>query len=429
MVQNAATSSRNVSYQLQKVLSRLLSHFLPSRSVAVATLVHSIPNIPRGLRTSASASVKSSLSLPSRVALSRPFGAPFMPRGPSVANRSVAQVGLGTARNFSNGRPIFQNLVQNVPVSGRAFYEADIDFRLKNNVRIRPPANKENKKTARKEMAKPTMSMAFPSVVSTVTEPEVETEFTTYFAEASSAPFITTLSIPLAPTGTRAPLEPSIDNNAYSQVLSIHDSYTQHLIRITSLLRRLDRANVWSGAVTVDCLDTEGDGLCRMLNVRMDGWTEEMLKKVIGEAGTGWCRIKSVPKVSVGSTSRPLDPSPPPPSTVDQTDFIMPTLDFSSAFYTSSLPNCSQSHDDAESSAPSIFGEAGEASEDSIEYLTSESDWGTMEESASGAGFLSGLPSEAASDVGDVLDNVWDVDSPGLESRISLSSSFNSRFM
>jgi len=258
-----------------------------------------------------------------------------------------------------------------------------------------------------------------PVVVSTITEPQTETErgIATYFVEASSAPFVTTLSIPLAPTGTRAPLEPLNDNNyntTYSQVLNIHNSYTQHSIRIISLFRRLDRADVWNRGATVDCFDTEGDGLCHMLNVRLDGWSEEMLKEVIGDAGVGWCRITSVPKALVGSeAARPLDRSSLPlsSSTVDQMDFIMPTLDFSSSFYDSSLPKHNQSRETAESLAPSIHEEAGEMNGDSIEYLTSESDWETMGEIASGSGLLSGLPSEAASDVGDILDDILDIDS------------------
>ncbi|KAF9068343.1 hypothetical protein BDP27DRAFT_1364226 [Rhodocollybia butyracea] len=36
-----------------------------------------------------------------------------------------SQVGLGTARNFSTGRCVFQNLVENVPIAGRSLYEAD----------------------------------------------------------------------------------------------------------------------------------------------------------------------------------------------------------------------------------------------------------------------------------------------------------------
>lgn len=78
----------------------------------------------------------STLSLPARVALSkaagpRAFGAPFLPRGPTLPRpNAVTNVGLGTARNFSSGRPIFQNLIQNVPVAARSLCELDLDPRL-----------------------------------------------------------------------------------------------------------------------------------------------------------------------------------------------------------------------------------------------------------------------------------------------------------
>ncbi|KAJ7744661.1 hypothetical protein B0H16DRAFT_1727223 [Mycena metata] len=40
----------------------------------------------------------------------------------------MTHVGLGTARNFSSGRPLFQQLADNVPIADRAFYEADWDL-------------------------------------------------------------------------------------------------------------------------------------------------------------------------------------------------------------------------------------------------------------------------------------------------------------
>jgi len=63
-----------------------------------------------------------------------------------------------------------------------AVYEADIDFRLKNDIRIHSPANKENKQTIRKEMMKPVKSIVLPSGLSIAAEPATETEFTEYFA-------------------------------------------------------------------------------------------------------------------------------------------------------------------------------------------------------------------------------------------------------
>jgi len=102
-----------------------------------------------------------SLSLPSRVALrqqsygrqqTRAFGAPqYLPHGPYTTNalprgpHAVANIGLGTARNFSSGRPVFQNLVQNVPIVARALNEAgdsidDVKRKMTATVMKRAPA-------------------------------------------------------------------------------------------------------------------------------------------------------------------------------------------------------------------------------------------------------------------------------------------------
>jgi hypothetical protein len=59
------------------------------------------------------------------------MGAPRLPCPPTVP-RSITQVELGTARNFTTGRPILQNIadnVHNVPVASRALLEADPDMK------------------------------------------------------------------------------------------------------------------------------------------------------------------------------------------------------------------------------------------------------------------------------------------------------------
>lgn len=115
-------------------LSKLIARGL-SRAIHATTNSAFITTPSRGITHS------QSLFLPSRVALRQPyihhsqqpraFGAPqYLPRGPHTTNnlprgpRAIVNVGLGTARNFSSGRPIFQNLVQNVPIVARALNEA-----------------------------------------------------------------------------------------------------------------------------------------------------------------------------------------------------------------------------------------------------------------------------------------------------------------
>lgn len=115
----------HLSNFIARGLARVYYHATNSASIATAG---------RGIGYSRS------LSLPSRVALrqqhygrqqTRAFGAPqYLPRGPYTTNalphgpHAVANIGLGTARNFSSGRPVFQNLVQNVPIVARALNEA-----------------------------------------------------------------------------------------------------------------------------------------------------------------------------------------------------------------------------------------------------------------------------------------------------------------
>ena len=87
---------------------------------------------------------------------------PKLPRAPAVP-RGVQQVGLGTARNFTTGRPIFAHLAENVPVAGRALSEADWKIqRKKEQARLaKANAKKEQKKKVKAEKASPGESIFF----------------------------------------------------------------------------------------------------------------------------------------------------------------------------------------------------------------------------------------------------------------------------
>ncbi|KAF9505809.1 hypothetical protein BS47DRAFT_1270317, partial [Hydnum rufescens UP504] len=143
------------------------------------------------------------------------------------------QVGLGTARNFSSGRPVFQNLVQNVPVAGRALFEVDFDVKTKkDNLKRRNLAKKTKASQARRKdmlmlISRTPTSGFFPASFPESLSPPME-------------PFITTLSIPLSPMVTRAPLGASPELSTRALIFSVHNSYSDHSIRVASLFRRLD---------------------------------------------------------------------------------------------------------------------------------------------------------------------------------------------
>ncbi|KAF8321676.1 hypothetical protein DL93DRAFT_2072485 [Clavulina sp. PMI_390] len=238
-------------------------------------------------------SIARGLSLPSRIALSGPartraFGAPYyFPRvpgsgagGASAASpfgrgpAAVTHVGLGAARNFSTGavhagRPVFENLVQNVPVLMRALCEADLDLKVgdvntlrkkRSFTRINAAARLNNKDNKLQQplhfstVPQPSSSLSSPvdSENKTGTIPSSSSvkkskaerrraEFERFFGTGSSSssyhssasasgenyspdePFITTLSIPLDPPShstKRTPL-PGWQSNTTNNNISI----------------------------------------------------------------------------------------------------------------------------------------------------------------------------------------------------------------
>ncbi|KAI0668454.1 hypothetical protein C8Q78DRAFT_260159 [Trametes maxima] len=208
------------------------------------------------------------MSYPARCFLSRPPTVPFLPRAPGVP-RNITQVGLGTARNFSTGRPVFQHLAENVPIYARAFNQADWKVRMQ-------------EERERVKMEKPHKE-----------------ELERYFP-APSAPEVTThLLIPLAPTPTsRMPLSLNPSSSRplllLEAIASMHTSHGTHALRVSSLFARLDASRVFDDP-SVHC-EAHGDytGLCTVLEVRFEGWTANRVRGILGEAGTGWCVLEEV---------------------------------------------------------------------------------------------------------------------------------------
>ena len=304
----------------------------------------------------------------------------FLPRGPGPLPPrlgGVAEVGLGMARNFGTGRPIFQHLAENVPVAVRALYEADLDLELmKRNYSKRFMAPHAVKKT--NEKIKPLQKFPKQKANAEQTKPaELLGEADHYFSSVAVAPVTTYLLIPLAPNAV--PFRPGTYQEprllpALSYLGSLHESHATHSLRVSSLFTRLDQANVWARGVQCSAY-SEGDahrkrpeaseggtsseeGVCTILKVEFVGWSKAEVRSVIGESGTGWCVLEEVLQDEdegltdagvfspVSSEEELSDESLALSPGVEMTDpsesFIIPTLDFSSSF--NSTPS-SPTHD------------------------------------------------------------------------------------
>ncbi|KAG6845694.1 hypothetical protein H0H87_004955 [Tephrocybe sp. NHM501043] len=246
-----------------------------------------------------SPTIQQGFSIHVKNSLNRSLHSTFLPRAPRPVPRGIAQVGLGTARNFSSARPLFQNLVENVPVAGRAIYNADLDFKsLQEKERVRKTRKTWPKKLGGKEMLKPRARDFSTKENQTINAAKREMELDKYFA-APVVPDVTTcLLIPLAPTPTaRVPLPENPGSFLPLPALaSIHNTHEMHSLRVSSLFSRLDAFNVWACGVQCSAFSHGGgsEGVCTMLKVEFVGWTKDGVRAVIGESGTGWCVLEEV---------------------------------------------------------------------------------------------------------------------------------------
>ncbi|KAL1742774.1 hypothetical protein HDZ31DRAFT_83897 [Schizophyllum fasciatum] len=323
------------------------------------------PYVGHGYHQAARAPIHSGYSLPLRTALARPAlsnAGTFLPRAPGVP-RSVAQVGLGTARNFSTARPIFQSLVENVPVATRALIEAGPDTRrAKHRVHTRKLTKdaKENGKAFRA----PGFEKQHKKLTKEEKKEKKEQAMKQYFITPSQPSVVTQLLIPLAPTPTeRVPLAPSTTLAEtimpLMEVASVHATHDSHRLRVASLFDRLDGARVWDRGVSCSAYSqlAGGSGVCTVLKVEFVGWRAAEVRSVIGESGTGWCVLEEVETEATsanedmsgydsdglselsGLTGSEMDAFSEPDldlplsAAMDPSkSFVLPSLDFSSSF-------------------------------------------------------------------------------------------------
>jgi hypothetical protein len=321
-------------------------------------------------------------------------------------------VGLGTARNFSSSRPLFQDLVENVPVIGRALYEADIEWdqkmRKEQEKMKRATKGKENVKKT-KEMLKPKDSDVLRIILEDSTVQSKSEEMEHYFPNASVAPVTTLLLIPLAPTpSSRLPL--SNDTRAdrllpFPQLASIHATHSTHSLRVSSLFTRLDQAHVWERGVKCSAYGQgraqDDEGTCTVLKLEFLGWTAAEVRSVIGESGTGWCVLEEIREddsddamleealsdisdEDLFATRHPTGMDMPETVTVmdPAQSFVLPTLDFSSSFISNT--SSSKTPSEAEFNPPLHYSDpwlSSGASSPSLSPVSSFEDIASMAES------------------------------------------------
>ncbi|KAG1868837.1 hypothetical protein C8R48DRAFT_539291, partial [Suillus tomentosus] len=355
--QRIFTNSRNL-------VSRFFAHLTTpglAHSVAVAPS-HSLVR-PAHFHSSAQ-SVKASYSLPVRNALYRPLSLPRLPR-PTPIPGNVANVGLGTARSFHSARPIFQNLVDNVPITTRALWEAEWELKAKKKEERKFRKAKENVVPSKtKEMLKPKQKLVVAEVPAEIDISELD-----HYMPQPALPEVTTyLLVPIAPTPTsRLPLSAlsTVGTSSFHPLLPVpeiaaaHKTHRNHSLRVSTLFSRLDAASVWDDpGVGVDAYafgsnlgDNPSDKQCTILRVTFAGWTAAQVRSVTGDSGQGWCAFEEVYSDAMSASSQTssideeevlsnieldsddwdyglgLSPSPD-----IHENFVLPTLDFSSSF-------------------------------------------------------------------------------------------------
>ena len=247
--------------------------------------------------------IQQTFSMQARQAVGRPFGAYHLPKASGFTPRSVSQVGLGTARSFHSSRPLFQNLIENAPITLRAFTEADWELETKGK---RPDQMAKRKET---HEAKKTKQMAKHIEKKPQPVSETQVEFDHYFA-APPATVTTNVLVPLAPTpSSRQPLPstPSPSLIPLSILLDVHASHELHSLRVSSLFSRLDAAKVWIDPGVSCSVYGDPSGLASIMKIEFKGWTKAQVRAVLGDAGKGWCLMEELSAEDLPD-SAPLSP-------------------------------------------------------------------------------------------------------------------------
>jgi hypothetical protein len=245
-----------------------------------------------------------------------------------------------------------------VPITGRAFWEADWEVRVhkeREKMKARKPKakGKENKKG--KEMMKAKQEkIRVAETNSKEGEENTKNELERYFPSASVDLTVTTyLLIPLAPTPTSRlplPLTPSVNSSTthpllpFSYLAAVHTDHTTHSLRVSTLFARLDARQVFDDPHVACSAYGDPSGMATILEVKFGGWSEAHVRSVLGEAGTGWCVLEEVREDDRTDTEAMDDAlsemsfdledrafSPGHQEIDPSASFVLPTLDFSAS--------------------------------------------------------------------------------------------------
>jgi len=317
-----AAPAQRLFSQTRTLFSRFVSHLTAPglTHTAASRPVHASKSLLRPAHYySSSHSIQAGFSLPVKHALSRPFSAPRLPR-PPVVPANVTHVGLGTARTFHSGRPIFQNIVENVPITTRALWEVEWEEKMKKKAARKLRRVKENCAPVPKTKDKLKLRPELLSIKLSKDHAE-PSELDIYFP-VQPAPAVTTyLLVPLAPTPTaRLPLSAGSTTHPLlpiSEVASTHYNHRLHTLRVSTLFARLDSGQVWDDpAVTVDAYaygprdssdDNAREKQCTVLRVSFAGWTADRVRAIVGDSTEGWCTMEETHQPS--ATTTPTQPS------------------------------------------------------------------------------------------------------------------------
>ncbi|KAG6334794.1 hypothetical protein ID866_4293 [Astraeus odoratus] len=393
------TPAQRLLSQTRTLFSRFIGYLTAPGLGHVATprSAHATKSLLRPAHYySSSQSIQAGFSLPVKHALSRPLSAPRLPRPPAVP-ANVTHVGLGTARAFHSGRPIFQNMIENVPIATRALWEAEWKDKQKQKEARNLRRAKENRAPVPKTQDK--LKLRQKPSVPEVKCPHIEPSELDFYFPAQAAPTEAAyLLVPLAPTPTaRLPLSAGNDMHPLlpiSEVASTHYAHRLHTFRVSTLFARLDAGNVWDDpGVGVDAYaygprdgDSAREKQCTVLRVSFAGWTADRVRAIVGDTVEGWCTLEetttntSQPSVEMQDTptsilsplSVPLDSESVSELELDDTEeaeapdyglgfslpttaiasaqheFIIPTLDFSSSFSQAAHAATAQTHPEPE---------------------------------------------------------------------------------
>ncbi|KAL4065237.1 hypothetical protein J3A83DRAFT_434580 [Scleroderma citrinum] len=387
------TSAQRLFSQTRTLFSRFIGHLTAPglTHTAAPRPAHAAKSLLRPAHYySSSQSIQAGFSLPVRQALFRPLSAPRLPRPPTVP-ANVTHVGLGTARAFHSGRPIFQNMVENVPIATRALWEAEWEDKVKKKMARKLQREKENRAPISKTQDK--LKLKSELIRTKVKNDHAEPSELDIYFPLQPAPAVTThLLVPLAPTPTaRLPLSAGSATHPLlpiSELASTHYNHRLHTLRVSTLFARLDYGEIWDDpGVTVDAYaygttvndddDNAREKQCTVLRVSFAGWTADRVRAIVGDSAEGWCTMEEThhPSASCTSTQPSTDMQETPTSVLSplstvldsasvseleldeadpseagtpdnglgfglpmtanasaQHEFIIPTLDFSSSF-------------------------------------------------------------------------------------------------